>query len=74
MPPTVAASARGVGASRSAIPFRRFRLAGARDYRKPPEACVEVGPDGVSLAADPAREALAVALHEVARKRLPAHV
>jgi hypothetical protein len=38
-----------------AIPFRRFQLAGARDYRKPPESCVEVGPDGVSLAADPAR-------------------
>ncbi|RUL83792.1 helicase-associated domain-containing protein [Tautonia sociabilis] len=37
------------------IPFKRFRLAGARDYRKPPEACVEVGPDGVSIAADPAR-------------------
>ena len=31
------------------IPFRHFRLAGARDYRRPPEACVEVGPDGVSL-------------------------
>lgn len=38
-----------------AIPFRRFRLAGARDYRRPPESCVEVGPDGVSLTADPAR-------------------
>jgi hypothetical protein len=39
----------------AAIPFKRFRLAGARDYRRPPESCVEVGPDGVSLSADPAR-------------------
>ncbi|WP_169977853.1 helicase-associated domain-containing protein [Tautonia rosea] len=38
-----------------AIPFRRFQLAGARDYRKPPESCVEVGPDGITLSADPAR-------------------
>ncbi|WP_145272739.1 helicase-associated domain-containing protein [Tautonia plasticadhaerens] len=38
-----------------AIPFKRFRLAGARDYRRPPETCVGVGADGVSLSADPAR-------------------
>ena len=39
----------------SSIPFRRFRLAGARDYRRPPESCVQVGADGITLAADPAR-------------------
>jgi len=39
----------------TAIPFQRFRLAGSRDYRRPPEACVEVEPDGVTLSADPSR-------------------
>jgi XPB/Ssl2-like helicase family protein len=42
------------------IPFDRFRLTGARDYRRPPEACVTVEPDGVSMALDPTRSDLLV--------------
>ncbi len=42
------------------IPFDRFRLTGARDYRRPPEACITVEPDGVSMALDPARSDLMV--------------
>ncbi len=42
------------------IPFDRFRLTGARDYRRPPEACVTVEPDGVSMALDPSRSDLLV--------------
>lgn len=45
----------------AAIPFQRLRLLGSRDYRQPPEVCVEVGPDGVSLALDPNRSDLFVA-------------
>ena len=37
----------------SAIPFQRFRLAGSRDYRRAPEACLEVEPDGVIADARP---------------------
>jgi hypothetical protein len=40
------------------IPFQRFRLAGARDYRRPPEACVAVEPDGVTLSLDVGRSDL----------------
>ncbi|MCA1685603.1 MAG: helicase-associated domain-containing protein, partial [Planctomycetia bacterium] len=32
----------------SAIPFSRFRMTGSRDYRRPPDVCVEVEADGVS--------------------------
>ena len=42
------------------IPFDRFRLTGSRDYRRPPEACVAVEPDGVSMTLDPARSDLLV--------------
>jgi hypothetical protein len=42
------------------IPFDRFRMAGSRDYRRPPEACVTVEPDGVSMALDPSRADLMV--------------
>jgi hypothetical protein len=42
------------------IPFDRFRLTGARDYRRPPEACITIEPDGVSMALDPARSDLMV--------------
>ncbi len=42
----------------STIPFARFRLAGSRDYRRPPEACVEVDPDGVTLSLDLGRSDL----------------
>jgi hypothetical protein len=43
-----------------AIPFDRFRLTGSRSYRTPPEACVEVEADGVTLTLDPARSDLLV--------------
>jgi hypothetical protein len=42
------------------IPFDRFRLTGARDYRRPPEVCVTIESDGVSMALDPARSDLLV--------------
>src|SRR5262249_15934540 len=44
----------------SAIPFRRFRMTGARDYRRPPEACVDVEPNGVNLTLDLARSYLLI--------------
>ena len=44
----------------SAIPFSRFRMTGSRDYRRPPDVCVEVEPDGVSLSLDLARSDLLV--------------
>jgi hypothetical protein len=44
----------------SVIPFARFRLAGARDYRRAPEACLEVEPDGVTLTLDLARSDLLI--------------
>jgi hypothetical protein len=44
----------------TAIPFQRFRLAGSRDYRRAPEACLEVEPDGVTLSLDLARSDLLV--------------
>jgi hypothetical protein len=44
----------------SAIPFHRFRLTGSRDYRRPPEVCLEVEPDGVTLALDVGRSDLFV--------------
>ncbi len=39
----------------STIPFQSFRIAGSRDYRKPPETCVSIESDGVTLYADPSR-------------------
>ena len=42
----------------SAIPFSAFRMAGSRDYTKPPEICVEVENDGVTLSLDLARSDL----------------
>jgi hypothetical protein len=42
------------------IPFGRFRLAGSRDYRRPPEPCIEIEPDGVTLALDLGRSDLLV--------------
>lgn len=44
----------------NAIPFGRFRLAGSRDYRRQPEPCVEIEPDGVTLALDLGRSDLLV--------------
>lgn len=39
--------------SENDIPFHRFRMLGARDYRRPFEVCVEVEADGVTLTIDP---------------------
>jgi hypothetical protein len=47
-----------VVASESAIDFRHFRLTGTRDYSLPPEKCVEVGADGVTLSIDLTRSDL----------------
>jgi hypothetical protein len=44
----------------SVIPFQRFRLSGSRDYRRSPEACLEVESDGVTLSLDLSRSDLLV--------------
>ena len=38
--------------TRSDVDFRHFRLSGTRDYALPPEKCVEVEEDGVTLTID----------------------
>jgi hypothetical protein len=43
-----------------AIPFHRFRLSGSRDYRQPPEACVVVDHDGVTMTLDQTRADLLI--------------
>jgi hypothetical protein len=40
------------------IDFRHFRLTGTRDYALPPEQCVTVEPDGITLSVDLARSDL----------------
>jgi hypothetical protein len=47
-----------VVASEESIEFRHFRLTGTRDYALPPEKCVQVEPDGVTLSVDLARSDL----------------
>jgi hypothetical protein len=47
-----------VAASEEAIEFRHFRLTGTRDYALPPEKCVHVESDGVTLSVDLARSDL----------------
>jgi hypothetical protein len=47
-----------VVASEEAIEFRHFRLTGTRDYALPPEKCVTVEDDGVTLSVDLARSDL----------------
>jgi hypothetical protein len=42
------------------IPFDRLRQTSSRDYRRPPEACLTVEPDGVTLALDTGRSDLLV--------------
>jgi len=42
------------------VPFDRLRLTSSRDYRRPPDSCVIVEVDGVSLTLDPARADLLV--------------
>jgi hypothetical protein len=41
-----------------AVDFRLFRLTGTRDYALPPEKCIAVDPDGVTLSVDVARSDL----------------
>ena len=47
-----------VVASEEGMEFRHFRLAGTRDYSLPPERCVTVEPDGVTLTVDLGRSDL----------------
>src|SRR5262249_10236249 len=47
-----------VVASEQAIDYRHFRLTGTRDYALPPEKCVQVESDGVTLTVDVARSDL----------------
>lgn len=47
-----------VVSSEEQIEFRHFRLAGTRDYALPPERCVTVEADGVTLTIDLARSDL----------------
>jgi hypothetical protein len=47
-----------VVANEADIDFRHFRMAGTRDYCLPPEPCVSVEPDGVTLNIDQARSDL----------------
>ncbi len=47
-----------VAASEETIEFRHFRLTGTRDYALPPEKCVQVEEDGVTLSVDLARSDL----------------
>ena len=42
------------------VPFDRLRLTSSRDYRRPPEICAAVEPDGVTLSLDPTRSDLLV--------------
>jgi hypothetical protein len=42
------------------IPTDRIRMSGSRDYRLPPEKCVTIEPDGVTLILDPARSDLLI--------------
>ena len=44
----------------SSIPFTRFRMTGSRDYRRPPEICVDVESEGIQLSLDLARSDLLV--------------
>src|SRR5262249_43427301 len=45
-------------ADENAIDYRHFRLLGTRDYSLPPEKCVEVAADGVTLSIDATRSDL----------------
>ncbi len=47
-------------ANEQAIDYRHFRLTATRDYALPPEKCVEVDADGVTLSIDPARSDLLI--------------
>jgi hypothetical protein len=42
------------------IPTDRIRTGGSRDYRHPPEKCVSIEPDGITLTLDPTRSDLLI--------------
>lgn len=52
LPATPLSDRMAVVANESEIDFRHFRLTGTRDYALPPEQCVEVAADGVTLEVD----------------------
>jgi hypothetical protein len=58
LPATRLSDTLAVVASEDQIEFRHFRLAGTRDYALPPERCVTVEADGVTLEVDLARSDL----------------
>jgi hypothetical protein len=58
LPAVPVAETLAVVASEEEVDFRHFRLAGTRDYTLPPERCVTVEADGVTLAVDLARSDL----------------
>jgi hypothetical protein len=58
LPATRLADTLAVVASEESIEYRHFRLSGTRDYALPPEKCVSVEPDGVTLTVDLARSDL----------------
>jgi hypothetical protein len=58
LPATRLSDRLAVVASEEAIEFRHFRLTGTRDYALPPEKCVQVEADGVTLSVDLARSDL----------------
>ena len=58
LPATRLSDRLAVVADDSAIDFRHFRLTGTRDYGLPPEKCVEVADDGVTLSIDLSRSDL----------------
>jgi len=60
LPGTRIADRLAVVSSENAVDFRHFRLTGTRDYGLPPEKCVEVEPDGVTLHIDLSRSDLLV--------------
>ncbi|MBY0528528.1 MAG: helicase-associated domain-containing protein [Gemmataceae bacterium] len=70
LPATRIADRLAIVPSESAVDFRHFRLAGTRDYALPPDRCVEVEPDGVTLSIDLSRSDLLVET-ELQRFALP---
>lgn len=60
LPGTRVSDRLAVVSSEASVDFRQFRLTGSRDYGLPPEKCVEVEADGVTLGIDLARSDLLV--------------
>jgi hypothetical protein len=58
LPGTRLSDTLAVVANESDIDYRHFKLAGTRDYGLPPEKCVEVDADGVTLTVDMAKSDL----------------